>query len=207
MKRKTNLIRCPQMRLFSIVFFVLCTVSDSALFAQGDDEHSARWRVKTLSDSDTIFVRFDTIVRSSVKEQNLLPSAEVSSGTRRLASETTVYEITAWLLGIKRELDGDYHLVVQDTDTTSQMIFELPNPDRPEVMATSRAVLYRAAKDLIDSLTFGTQRLLLERYLEQPILLKFTGVGFYDTWHLIPQAGMPANKRELHPILSVKRVE
>ena len=176
------------------------------VFAQ-EDEHSSRWRVKTLSDHDTIFVRFDTIIRSSIPEQNALPFAEVGGDTRRLASETTVYEITAYLIALKRELDGDYHLVMQDPDTAAQMIFEVPNPDRPEIRATSRWSQYKAVKQTIDSLTFGEQRLLIERYLERPIKLKFTGVGFYDGWHLIPQAGMPPNRRELHPVLSVEVVQ
>jgi hypothetical protein len=175
--------------------------------AQEDDEHSPRWRVKTLSDSDTIFVRFDTVVPSSIPEQNRLPFAAVDGDTRRLASETTVYEITALLIALKRELDGDYHLVMQDPDTVARMIFEVPNPDRPEIRATSRWPQYQQVKRMIDSLTFGEQRLLIERYLDKPIKLKFTGVGFYDGWHFIPQAGMPPNRRELHPVLCVEVVQ
>jgi len=192
------------MRSIITLLTIFCLWSPIASQAQDDDEHSARWRVKTLSDIDSSYVRFDSVVRSSITEQNALPRAEVNGDTRRLASETTVYEITAYLTGIKRELDGDYHLVMMDLDSSAYMIFEVPNPDRPEVRATSRWQLFDKVKRTIDSLTFGEQRLLIERFLEVPIKLRFTGVGFYDTWHLIPQAGMPPNRRELHPVLTVE---
>lgn len=193
--------------LRSLIITVVMCCAVSELRAQQDDDGSTRWRVKTLSDRDTLFIRFDSVVRSSIPEQNRMPAADVSNGTRRLASETIVYEITALLIGVKRELDGDYHLVMQDPDTMAQMIFEVPNPERPEVRATSRWPQFAEVKRLIDSVTFGSQRLLIERYLDVPVKLRFTGIGFYDTWHLIPQAGMAENRRELHPILSVKVVE
>lgn len=191
----------------SIWALLLCLIASTAFGQEEDDDHTARWRVKTLSDRDTIYVRFDSIIKSTITEQNALPRAEVSGETRRLASETSVYEITAYLTGIKREFDGDYHLVMMELDSSSYMIFEVPNPDRPEVRATSRWQKFANVKRTIDSLTFGEQRLLIERYLDVPIKLRFTGVGFYDTWHLIPQAGMPPNRRELHPVLSVEVVQ
>jgi hypothetical protein len=184
---------------------MLLFVSTSVAFAQEeDDDETPRWRVKTLSDRDTIFVRFDTIIRSSIREQNRMAAADVSDKTRRLASETAVYEITALLVAVKRELDGDYHLVMRDPDSAAaMMVFEVPNPEGPAARATSRWTRYAQVKRTIDSLTFGSQRLLLERWLDAPIKLRFTGVGFYDGWHLIPQAGMAVNRRELHPVLSV----
>lgn len=166
-------------------------------------DHSPRWLVKTLADADTLYVRFDSVVKSSIRYQRDLPPADVGGDTRRLASETTCYEITCDLIALKRELDGDYHLVVQEPDTTLMMIFELPNPELPEVAGTSRALLYASAKRFIDSVA-GEPPFMLERTLERPIRLTFTGIGFYDTRHLIPQMGMLKNRRELHPILTVR---
>ena len=189
-----------------MLYVLLLVLLSAPTLVPSSSTHSPRWLVKTLADADTVHVRFDSIVRSTIREQRSLPAAEVGGGTRRLASETTCYEITCDLIAIKRELDGDYHLVVQEPDTLLLMIFELPNPELPEVAATSRAHLYAEAKRFIDSVA-GDPPLLIERRLKKPIRLTFTGIGFYDTRHLIPQMGMLPNRRELHPILSVRSGE
>src|SRR5687767_13864464 len=70
---------------------------------QKGEKGSLRWRVKTLTDLDTNYVRFDRVIQSSIKEQSRLLTRPVSSSTPRLASETQVYAITALLTSIKRE--------------------------------------------------------------------------------------------------------
>jgi len=170
--------------------------------AQKGEKGSLRWRVKTLTDHDTSFVRFDRIIPSSIREQSRLVPRSISSSTPRLASETQVYEITALLTAIKREIDGDYHLVIKEINGDLMMIAELPFPEEREIVASGRAPMFRKAKRIIDSLV-GTPPIMIEQSIDPPKKIRLVGVGFFDGKHMIAQHGMLPNLRELHPILSV----
>jgi hypothetical protein len=170
------------------------------------EKGSLRWRVKTLTDYDTSFIRFDHVIKSSIREQSKLRSREISSSTPRLASETQVYEITALLTAIKREIDGDYHLVLKEVEGDLMMIAELPFPEEPEIAASGRIHKFRKVKRVIDSLV-GIPPLMIERHIDPPKKIRLTGVGFFDSKHMIAQQGMLPNLRELHPILSIKPLD
>jgi hypothetical protein len=188
---------------------VSCSGSRNAEAEEEEEEAekgSLRWRVKTLTDSDTSFIRFDRVVQSSIREQSKLRSRQISSSTPRLASETRVYELTVLLTAIKRELDGDYHLVLKELKGDLMMIAELPFPEEQEIIASGRAPVFRKVKRVIDSLV-GIPPLMIERHIDPPKKIRLTGVGFFDSEHMIAQQGMLPNLREIHPILSIKPLD
>jgi hypothetical protein len=166
------------------------------------DNNSVRWKVKTLTDLDTGYVRFDTVLLTTIRDQAGISRRSIDGATSRLAVETSIYEIVCELVAIKRELDGDYHLVLKEINGELGMIAELPNPEEPEVIASGRAPLFRAAKKTIDSLV-GAPPFMLEADVVPPKKVRIRGVGFFDAKHLIPQRGMLPNRRELHPVLSI----
>ena len=186
-----------------------CSGSRNAETEEEEEEAekgSLRWRVKTLTDYDTTYIRFDRVVQSSIREQAKLRPRQTSSSTPRLASETRVYELTVLLTAIKRELDGDYHLVLKELKGDLMMIAELPFPEEPEIIASGRAPVFRKVKRMIDSLV-GIPPLMIERSIDPPKKIRLTGVGYFDSEHMIAQQGMLPNLREIHPILSIKPLD
>jgi hypothetical protein len=88
-----------------------------------------RWLVKTGADVDASQVDLSNPYPTSVSEMNTFsrPST-IPRNNRADWVELTMFQLTATLTIYKRELDEDYHLVLQDDDG-SEMIVEIPAPD------------------------------------------------------------------------------
>jgi hypothetical protein len=56
------------MRVLQWVLLLMLAVPCTVWSQDEDDEHSPRWRVKTLSDRDTVYVRFDTIIKATIRD-------------------------------------------------------------------------------------------------------------------------------------------
>ena len=166
-----------------------------------DHVHSERWHVKTLSDG---FKPEMKPIPSSVDEQSSFPDPQVSESVGRLRTERTVYAVDANLIMVKKELDGDYHLVLEDPVTHSRLIAEIPDTNS-EAPACYRQA-YAAARAEIDGITgkpgFFSQIVGLKP--THPTRIRVTGIGFFDEIHLIPQAGVATNGREIHPVLAIE---
>ena len=179
--------------IFSILFFISC----HSLNAQ--DCGIERWKIKTLSDADTIFVNFDTIRKSSVQEQISFNAPYGKLGSR-LASETTVYSIDCFIIGFANEDDKDIHIIVEDVNTDETMVIEIVKPECLDVQNTSR---YEALKRLYEWFTnnVGIPRHSFT-FLKEHKLVTITGIGFWDFLH--GQKGMANSGREIHPVLSMQ---
>lgn len=177
----------------SILFFISC----HSLNAQ--DCGVERWKVKTLSDADTVFVNFDTIKKSSVQEQISL-NAPYGKLDSRLASETTVYSMDCFIIGFAKEDDKDIHVIVEDVNTDELMVIEIVSPECSDVQNTSR---YKTFKELYEwfNKNIGIPHHSFT-FLKEHKLVTVTGVGFWDSLH--GQKGMANNGREIHPVLSIK---
>lgn len=111
-----------------------------------DSPGSERWPVKTGQDGDRAKVGKNVIagedlgagiVEATVEELISLPrppGLEVATqdppeftGVRAGVTEVTVWRITASIIALKHEKDGDYHLVLQGT-SGQQMVAEIPTP-------------------------------------------------------------------------------
>lgn len=157
-----------------------------------------RWDIKTLSDPDTLSINFDSIVCTTVREQIRLPKPSNVRGSR-LASETTQYELTAYITGFKLEADRDIHITIQDS-TGAAMVIEVIDPQCTMAKETSRYEQLRDVREwFIDNIGNPTRKF---KILKEPILVTITGIGYYDFIH--GQTGMAANGREIHPVLKME---
>ena len=104
-----------------------------------------RWPVKTGTDDDVATVQ-PLIVDSTVSELGALPrpagllpdTGDPPEFQRKRAApvETTVWKVSARIMALKLEADGDYHLVLQD-EAGSQMVAEIPLPEDAFISETS----------------------------------------------------------------------
>src|SRR5436190_23843254 len=106
---------------FFILFFILKFLMPANAFAQCG---IGRWKVKTISDADTLKINFDSVAFTSIHEQLLMPK-EKHFKNKRSASETTVYSITCRLVAFRKTIDTDIHLIVQDASTCETMVAEI----------------------------------------------------------------------------------
>ena len=158
-----------------------------------------RWRIKTLSDNDTVKIDFKKIIISTVHEQvSLIPPGKK---TTRLDSETKVYSIDCFIVGYKKESnDKDIHIIIEDIDTDETMVAEIPSYECFEIQKTSRYELFKELQEwFTKNIGKPTSKFV---YLEKHIPVTITGVGFFDFNH--GQIGMAGNGREIHPVLSIK---
>lgn len=180
------------MKHLTIIFVLLSNI------IQAQDCGEERWAIKTLSDPDTTLINFDTIVQTSIEEQISLPKPLKVKGARML-SETTQYELTAYITGYKLEADRDIHIVISDEEN-NEMVVEIVDPECESVKETSR---YQQLTDLrswfYDNVGRPVPRF---KVLAQPIEVVITGIGYYDFIH--GQKGMAKNGREIHPVLKME---
>jgi hypothetical protein len=159
-----------------------------------------RWDVKTLRDSAARNVNFVDTIHSSVRKQTQLQPFRPSTHNPRMKRvEMKFYSIKAWLVGMVREDDRDYHLVLKDLTTDDSMVVEIPDPDCPEVAETQWANQYRTARTWIDT-NIHVPTACYHAVIPGKVVI--TGVGYYDRLH--GQRGMAANGREIHPVLSIE---
>jgi hypothetical protein len=111
-----------------------------------DSPGSERWPVKTGQDPDRAKVGKNVIegvdlgagiVESTIEELISLPrppgmedasrDPPQFSSVRNGTAEVTIWRITAKIIALKHEKDGDYHLVLQGT-SGQQMVAEIPTP-------------------------------------------------------------------------------
>ena len=181
-----------------IFTFCLVLISFSYIFSQ--DCGKERWQVKSLSDPDTVFINFQDVINSSISEQINMPAPDGRQSIR-LASETSLYFIEAYILGFAEEKDRDIHIIVADINTDETMVVEIVNPICSDVKATSREAIF---KDLYNWFVtnIGTPKHKFH-YLEECIYVNIVGIGFWDYIH--GQKGMAGNGRELHPVLFISK--
>jgi len=157
-----------------------------------------RWNIKTLSDADTLKIDFKKIIPSTVQEQTSLARPN-DKKTFRLVSETQVYSVDCFIVGFKKEDDGDIHIIIEDEKTDSLMVAEIPSAGCFEVQHTSRYILFKGLDEWFSkNIGHPTSKFV---FLEKHIPVTLTGVGFWDFYH--GQKGTARNAREIHPVLSM----
>lgn len=170
-----------------------------------------RWQIKTAADPGAagVLTKAMAPVKTTVEELAAVPRPDLGSragqtGDIRIApTEETVYSVTATMIGVKHEVDGDYHLVIQGSSGAT-MVAEIPSPDCYSGDSPDVANDFQTARGLIDSLTSSsaspTQNPALPR-IRTSAPVTVTGVGFFDIPH--GQTGMAPNGLELHPVLKI----
>jgi hypothetical protein len=159
-----------------------------------------RWSVKTLSDADATKVLRQRTVQTVHWLVSQIPPSTLPENNRISPIETTTFGVEAKLLGFKRESDLDIHMVLRDEHSMETMIAEIPNFKCDGVCASTAASLMRQAETtFVQHCGVPTTGL---KKLTKPLLVRVTGVGFFDFKH--GQTGVAKNAIELHPVLQIQ---
>jgi hypothetical protein len=158
-----------------------------------------RWQIKTLSDLEADRVDF-TPVPTTVEALGALPRPARTPQLSRISPvEFTTYQIDAYLGGFRHESDGDVHLILFGMKNQREsMIVEIPDPNCSGACASGLSADFAKARAMLD------QILAEPNPTDQPIVVRVTGVGFFDRNHR--QIGAAPNIIELHPVLTLERV-
>jgi len=154
-----------------------------------------RWAVKTgidpgarsvpLTPQDTTLAALAAIPR---------PAGVVASSPRQ-AVEQVVYRVHATLVGVKREGDSDYHLVLNDGG--SMAVAEIPHPSCVGSSPFAAGIL--ASRVALDDLLGAAPSTSSFQRLSVSVVV--TGVGLSDFAH--GQTGEGPADLELHPVLAL----
>jgi hypothetical protein len=173
--------------------------------AEAGEEHEAtrlvhgalcgveRWPVKTLSDPQAREVEV-TPHPATVRYLGSLPARAGGQDTRG-PLETRTFAVQARLVGVKREADSDYHLILVAGGAT--IIAEMPlvgctaGAQHRYAMSTARAELERAVGGPVG-----------ESWIHPSLRVRVSGVLFFDFPH--GQSGHARNYAELHPVLGFR---
>jgi len=157
-----------------------------------------RWEIKTLSDAERD--RVDrTPHETTVEELAALPRPQRTPQYSRVApTELTTFRVDAYLGGYRPESDGDMHLILFGMENQRvSMIAEIPNPN------CSGACASGLTEDFAKARTTLQEILAASNPVDEPIVVRVTGVGFFDRNH--GQVGAAPNWIELHPVLAIER--
>jgi Secretion system C-terminal sorting domain len=193
-------------------FLILLFLPLAATFAQDTEESDVansengtlitcgveRWAVKTCYDADTVNVKFNNIVPSSIAYQrSLIKPTLPGDNTTRLTVEDTVFSLDVYIIECKLETDQDVHIVISTIGNTSEtMVAEIVNPECPNIVNTSRYTMFKTLRDWF-VVTYNPTT----SFKSIGVSVHITGVGFFDFLH--GQTGIPPNGREIHPILTM----
>lgn len=194
----------------ALILFLMLLVIPQAFSTECGKE---RWPVKTLADSDAQEINFQPmsitiaeLIGASVPDRATLQHAMaervpamVMSHGKPVVIEKQVWQITALLIGYKKETDSDYHIVLADLHNKKQtLIIEMPSPDcapkRYQQNFTKNRVVF-------DKLAKGWKQKKGLRRPPSELFVTVQGVGFIDFIH--GQTGVAPNGVELHPVLSL----
>lgn len=161
-------------------------------FSQNFDRRY-RWDIKTLADSDAVKINFDSINPITIDSVNNIINAYQNKNIKfRTYYEKFVYSITCEIVGYKSEADEDVHLWMKDLNSNGTMVAEIPDTSlmkmkRVEVENARRQFMMGAKEKIED----------LGKY-------EITGILFFDKLH--GQRGGAKNGAEIHPVLSIKKM-
>lgn len=160
-----------------------------------------RWSVKTLSDSDAGKVDVTNRIQQTVHDLVLLPApSQLPIDSRIAPTETTTFGVQARLVGFKKETDRDFHIVIADSQTNETMIVEIPDPQCDGVCSSqAKGLISQAHQTFVHQCGIPT---LQFKKLTSPLLIRVTGIGFFDFKH--GQTGVAKNAIELHPVLRIE---
>jgi len=188
-----------------LFFFLLLT---TLLSAQG----VYRWDVKIAVDTagQRIFktkAEAATISSLASKKDNPRPGkSEIKKGLRAYSEKRKV-SVTAYVVGLGKEHDGDYHLILKALKGKKTLVGEIPNPDQPKLegFPTYKKLFAEARKNVDSDIQIPTGKI---KEIE-PVKVIITGYVFFDIFEEDGHGNGTAleNAIEIHPILTLKVVE
>lgn len=166
-----------------------------------------RWSVKTGADPGAQVLVGQAPTATTIAAMRAFPvPAVLPQDARSPGVEETVWQLDATLSGYKRESDGDYHLVIEDSQRNT-MIAEIPDPGQL-AQGSFFAQQIAVARQAFDS-QFGIHEapaqleaaVLGTSLVHVTELVTLQGLGFFDFAH--GQDGVAPNAIELHPVISI----
>ena len=196
----------------------------SMLFAAGCALNRAQ--VKSLRDRDAPRIQFDTVIVTTPSALNAIQPKCGPVGNHRVRpEELQVFQVVGTITRIRREHDRDIHIVLADIDhPRDHLVIESDDPDFGKNAASPYRDRLLTARHMLDALVdasegrreAGPERRGLpaagrtSQVRRDPgdlkgTIVRVTGVGFFDYRHF--QVGRSRSCIELHPILTIERVE
>jgi len=156
-----------------------------------------RQKIKTLADKDATAIMKGPIQASTIHDliAHAAPTKQelLDATATRFPAERMKVEVSAMVVGYKKESDLDFHIVLSDPSTGQTMIAEIPSGSciPLEYASEFTALQKQFASD------FGKP---IARFKQvTPEKVKITGIVFFDFLH--GQTGVAPNGVELHPVL------
>jgi hypothetical protein len=167
-----------------------------------------RWPVKTLTDSpENASVSFSSKLKTVAQLGGLAkPSVPINNHTlyvpRQPGPEKKTYRVNAVLVKMRKETDGDIHLVIADPGPSGgRMVVELPSTSCSPASTSPRRPDMEAARKALTDQCGSAPYSFKKGMLEGTAIVK--GVGFFDFKHAGDQAD---NGIELHPVVKLTNV-
>jgi hypothetical protein len=154
-----------------------------------------RWPVKTLADPQARHLDL-TPHPATVRYLGSLP-ANPGGQDSRSPLERRAFAVRALLVGVKRETDSDYHLILSEGG--ARMIAEMPLPACTRATAADRPAMTRA-RAVLDHAVGGP---VGDAWIHLNLRVRVVGVLFFDFPH--GQSGHAPNYAELHPVIGFSR--
>jgi hypothetical protein len=154
-----------------------------------------RWAVKTGTDDDAALVDLTTATPTTVANLRIpTPPTNLPEINRIKPTETTVFIVSAELIGYRLEADSDIHVILTD-GAGNTMITEIPAPHCVGRSSPFKAMIANARAE------FDAKYAPATDFTNAAVPIKVKGVGFFDFLH--GQFGVAPNGIELHPVLDV----
>ena len=173
------------------------------LFAAGCALNRAQ--VKSLRDRDAPRIQFDTVIVTTPSALNAIQPKCGPVGNHRVRpEELQVFQVVGTITRIRREHDRDIHIVLADIDhPRDHLVIESDDPDFGKNAASPYRDRLSAARHMLDALVDASAG--RDPGALKGTIVRVTGVGFFDYRHF--QVGRSRSCIELHPILTIERVE
>jgi hypothetical protein len=184
-------------------FLYLLLIPSLAFVASPFCGGTYRWDYKILVDplgAKTVYKK--TPVTKSIHALAGIPRpSNAQLGNHRSLPEQQKVKVTALIVGLGQEADGDYHLILTSPDGADSLIAEIPDPSCKKIKGFPGLKKdYTAARTFIEDNIDQTPGSI--HYLEEGVKVKITGVVFFDkTAH---GNGHAPNGVEIHPVLQIE---
>ena len=159
-----------------------------------------RTDVKTLTDIEARKLSYRTSGTTIKRLRSILPHFPIGGNLPRQPEEKRTYSVICNIREFRQEEDGDFHLVLTDLkDSALTMIGEIPDPECDVMSDCVKLEEIRGAYNAFYS------EYRLPNHKVKSGKYKISGVFFFDKIH--GQLGVAPNGAELHPVLSIKKID
>jgi hypothetical protein len=138
------------------------------------------------------------------KKENPRPEKKEIQKGLRADSEKLKVTVTAYLIGLGQEKDGDYHLILKALKSKKTLVAEIPNPDDKKLKKFPELKnKYQKARDEIDKKVGVPNKTIKEI---DPVKIIVTGIVFFDIFEEGGHAHGSAieNAIEIHPVTHLR---